>query len=229
MENDDIVKFHTGLPNCTIFNAVLTLVSPSLPVTSLSKVTTFQMVVMFFMKIWLNLYEEDIVYQFGVHRTTVSRIFQKVLDVMHVKLSYLIKWPERKIQCETLTSSFRQFFKQCCVIIDCSEVFIEQPSDLRAHDQVWSNYKHHSIINFLIGITPQETISYISHIAGGRMSNKQIVEQSDLINFLLPGDVIIADRGFTCNDYACMALAKVKPSPPPPIYGKKQLEKVEVD
>ena len=43
-----------------------------------------------------------------------------------------------------------------------------------------------------------------------RMSDKQIVKQSDLIDFLLPGDVIIADRGFTCDDYACMALAKVK-------------------
>ena len=41
------------------------------------------------------------------------------------------------------------------------------------------------------------------------MSDKQIVEQSDLIDFLLPGDVIIADRGFTCDDYARMALAKV--------------------
>jgi len=102
MRNDDVVKFYTGLPNWTIFNAVLTLVSPSLPVTPLSKVTTFQMVVMFFMKIRLNLYDEDIGYRFSVHRSTVSRTFHKVLDVMHVKLSHLIKWPERETLCETL-------------------------------------------------------------------------------------------------------------------------------
>ena len=41
------------------------------------------------------------------------------------------------------------------------------------------------------------------------------------------GDVIVADRGFTCNDYAQMAMAEVKI--PPFTKGKKQLEKVEVD
>jgi len=39
--------------------------------------------------------------------------------------------------------------------------------------------------------------------------------------------VILADRGFTCDDYARMAMAEVKI--PPFTKGKKQLEKVEVD
>ena len=59
------------------------------------------------------------------------------------------------------------------------------------------------------------------------MSDKEIVERSDLLCYLLPGDVVIADRGFTCNDYARMALAEVKT--PPFTKGKKQLEKVDVD
>ena len=59
------------------------------------------------------------------------------------------------------------------------------------------------------------------------MSDKEIVERSALIDYLLPGDVVIADRGFTCNDYAQMVLAEVKT--PPFTKGKKQLEKVDVD
>ena len=59
------------------------------------------------------------------------------------------------------------------------------------------------------------------------MSDKKIVEQSNLINYLLPGDVIIADRGFTCDDYAHIVYAEVKI--PPFTKGKKQLEKVQVD
>ena len=39
--------------------------------------------------------------------------------------------------------------------------------------------------------------------------------------------MILADRGFTCDDYARMAMAEVKI--PPFTKGKKQLEKVEVD
>ena len=57
-----------------------------------------------------------------------------------------------------------------------------------------------------------------------------VVESSDLTSKLLPGDVVIANRGFTCDDYACMALAEIKIPPLPPFTkGKKQLEKVEVD
>ncbi len=37
----------------------------------------------------------------------------------------------------------------------------------------------------------------------------------------------MADRGFTCNEYARMAMVEVKT--PPFTRGKKQLEKVEVD
>ena len=74
-------------------------------------------------------------------------------------------------------------------------MFIERPSNLLTRAQVWSNYKHHSTIKFLIGITPhdQGTISYVSQCVGGRMSDKQIVESSNLINYLIPGDLILAD------------------------------------
>ena len=75
---------------------------------------------------------------------------------------------------------------------------------------MWSNYKHHSTLKFLIGITPQGTISYLSCCAGRRISDKQIVERSNLLHHLLPGDIIITDRGFTCDEYAHMALAEIK-------------------
>ncbi len=65
---------------------------------------------------------------------------------------------------------------------------MERRSDLLARAQVWSNYKHHSTIKFLIGIiTPQGSISYVSSCVGGRMSDKEIVENSSLLNYLLPG------------------------------------------
>lgn len=226
-KRNDLVKFYTGLSCWKVFSAVITLISPALPTMPNTKLTVFESIVMFLMKLRLNLMDEDIAFRFGVHQSTVSRNFHKLLDVMNARITHLIKWPDRETLRETLPTSFRKFFKKACVIIDCTEIFIEQPSDLLARAQVWSHYKHHSTIKFLIGITPQGTISYVSRCAGGRMSDKEIVERSHLIDYLLPGDTIIADRGFRCDEYAHMALAEIKI--PPFTKGKKQLEKVEVD
>ena len=61
---------------------------------------------------------------------------------------------------------------------------MERPSDLLAQAQVWSNYKHHSTMKFLISITPQGTVSFVSRCAGGRMSDR-------IMDHLLPGNILL--------------------------------------
>ena len=113
--------------------------------------------------------------------------YTQVLDVMAAKTDFLIKWPDRQTLRQTMPVVFRRFFKKCCIIIDCTKVFVERPSDLLARAQMWSNYKHHSTLKFLISITPHGTVSYVSSCMGGRVSDKEIVERSSLLNYLLPG------------------------------------------
>ena len=174
-----------GIHEWPVFYSLFQLVEDALPEGN--KLTKKDIFVMFFLKIRLNLTDEDIGDRYGVHKSTVSRHFHQVLDVMHIKCAHLICWPDRETLRLTMPTSFRKFFKSCCVIVDCTEIFIERPSDLLARAQVWSNYKHHSTIKFLIGISPQGTISFLSHAAGGRMSDKDILESSGLTHLLLPG------------------------------------------
>jgi len=89
------------------------------------------MVLMFLLKIRLNLYEEDIADHFGVHVSTVSRNFHRVLDVLYVYTPDFIRWPDRYTSSDNAVK-FSKIFTKIARIIDCSEIFIERPSDLLA-------------------------------------------------------------------------------------------------
>ena len=122
---------------------------------------------------------------------------------------------------------YRKNFKRRVIIIDCFEVFCERPSNLKTRSQLWSNYKHHNTVKFLIGISPQGVVSFITEGWGGCVSDVQLTEGCGLLRRLLPGDVVLADRGFTIQESVGMFCAEVKT--PPFTRGKKQLSKFEVD
>ena len=79
---------------------------------------------------------------------------------------------------------------------------MERPTSLKARAQTFSNYKKHNTVKFLIGITPQGSVAFISKGWGGRASDVYITENCGLLTKLLPGDMILADRGFTVQDTA---------------------------
>ena len=93
-----------------------------------------------------------------------------------------------------------KFNDKVAVIIDCFEVFIERSSGLLTRSATWSTYKHHNTAKFLIGIAPQGVVSFISQAWGGRVSDKYLTEHCGILTKLLPGDIVLADRGFDITD-----------------------------
>lgn len=78
-------------------------------------------------------------------------------------------------------------------IIDCFELFIEKPSSLFTKACTWSNYRHYNTAKYLIAITLQGVISFISNGRGGRTSDQFITENCGFLCNVLPGNVILAD------------------------------------
>lgn len=147
---------------------------------------------------------------------------------MEIRLSPLIYWPEREELWQTMPQCFQYSFgKKTTVIIDCFEVFIEKPTNLLARAQTFSSYKHHNTVKVLIGITPQGSISFVSKAWGGRTSDKFLTENCGLMNKLLPGDLVMADRGFTIHDV--VALKRAELAIPAFTKGKSQLDPVDVE
>ncbi len=99
------------------------------------------------------------------------------------------------VLCHSFFSSHLE--EKTTVIIDCFNVFIDSPSNLLAWAQTFSSYKHHNKVKVLVGITPQGKISFISKAWGGRTSEKFLTENCGIMEKLLPGNLVMADRGFT--------------------------------
>ena len=102
------------------------------------------------------------------------------------------------------------FGKNVAVIIDCFEIFVERPSNLLARAQTFSNYKHAQTNKYLIGITLQGVISFISKGFGGRASDKQVTDESGFLDKLLPHDIVLADRGFDIQESVGFMCAEIK-------------------
>ena len=225
--SDDKVLFYTGLPSYEILNFVFELVSPSVSRRSQS-LSPFQEFVMVLIKLRLDVPLQDLAYRFNISVPTVSRTFHSWLMTMDIRLSPFVHWPDRESLIRTMPQCFKfSFGTKTTVIIDCFEIFIEKPTNLLARAQTFSSYKHHNTIKVLIGITPQGTISYVSEAWGGRTSDKFLTENCGILSKLVPGDMVMADRGFTIHESVAFKGAKLVI--PAFTKGKDQLDPVDVE
>ena len=79
-------------------------------------------------------------------------------------------------------------------------------------------------MKFLFGIASLRTVTLISKSRRGRVSDKHLTESCGLLDKLLPGDVIIADRGFDIQDCVADACPTAQINIPAFTKGKQQLD-----
>ena len=228
LDSDEKVLNITGLPNIKILKAIFQHVVTTLPIEGNGKLSLFQQFICTLMKLRLNCSVQLLAFLFNVSSATVSRLLLKWLVQMDIRLQDLIIWPDRDSLQKTMPECFQQSFgKKVAVIIDCFEIFIERPSNLRARTSTWSNYKHNNTVKILIGIIPQGVVGFISEAWGGRVSDKYLTEHCGILRKLLPGDVILADRGFDISESVGAMQAKLHI--PAFTRGKSQLSALEVE
>jgi len=63
-------------------------------------------------------------------------------------------------------------------------------------------------VKFLIGISPQGSITFISKGWGGCVSDHYLTENSGILE-KLSGDIVLADRGFNVHEAAGLYCAEV--------------------
>ena len=102
------VRYYTGLPSYACLKAVYDFVSIGLPNSFTSgKKTPFEQFAITLMKLRLNLGDQDLSYRFAISQATISNYYSAWIDVLYTKLSSLIGLPERSELMKTMPSEFR--------------------------------------------------------------------------------------------------------------------------
>ncbi|XP_065285008.1 uncharacterized protein [Dermacentor albipictus] len=226
-EDPNKVSFYTGLPNFVVLMAVFYLLEKFVKHTPQNSLVKFQEFLVFLMKLKLNLPFQDLAYPFNISESTVCRIFDKWLHVAFCRLKPLMSWPSRQAIRRTMPQAFFESFgEKVAVIVDCFEIKLEWPSSLQPRCQTWSQYKSSNTAKYLIGLCPQEVITFISNGWGGRTPDKHITQHCGILDHLSHGDVVLADRGFDIADSVGLYCAKLHI--PAFTKGKRQLSAVDV-
>ena len=130
------------------------------------KLTLEQELLLTLMRLRLGLLLEDLAWRFNTSAGTASSIFITCVKLLSKELSWFIIWLSRPQIRSVLPNCLWKCYPRVRVIIDCSEIFVETPSSLNFQAALWSDYKHHTTVKFLYGITPNGASSYISPCYG---------------------------------------------------------------
>ncbi len=130
--NNELTKFYTGVPTFQMLNHVFDLVAPHVKTTSQNALDQFQEFILVLIRMKLNSPLQDLAFRFNISVPTASRIFDKWIHVMSIRLKFLIKWPDRdeyRQQCQQCFSAILETM-HVSVIVDCFEIFVDKSTSL---------------------------------------------------------------------------------------------------
>lgn len=223
-DDNNLIRLYTGLPNFQTFLALYTYLEPKAKNLQYygggkkrklsdnfkdkgyvhkpgpDRQTTLQD------ELFMTLYRlrqgvptQECAFRFGLKLSNFESIFNTWIVFIALELEALCRIT-RCIRSNKAATCFQEF-PDVVIVLDCTELFTETPSSLKASKQLFSNYKHHSTVKFLVGISPCGAITYVSSMFGGIASDKFITRVSDdLLDSLGRGDVVMGDRAYTVQD-----------------------------
>ncbi len=86
------------------------------------------------------------------------------------------------------------------MIIDGLECPVKKPKNAVSRQVTFSQYKNRNTIKAVVGASPGGLVSFVSNVYGGSVSDRQVIERSDLVRMCSANNSTMADKGFNVQD-----------------------------
>jgi len=125
-----------------------------------------------------TLLNTDFAYHFGIYISSVSKIVTSWIQFVYLQFDRMHNemFASHQLLKLNMPSCFAKF-KDIRVIIDCCEFFVEQSTHFCRQGNIYSSYKNHSTFKCLIGISPSESVMFVSDAFEGSMSDNDNSEK----------------------------------------------------
>ena len=177
---------------------------------------------LFLVYLSLGLKEKDLGDRFSIHQSTVSRIIKTWVNFLYTLLGAVGIWMSPETIRATMPSVFSKY-SDTQVLIDCTEMRCQMPSSLLLQSEMFSQYKSHTTLKGMIGVSPHGAVTFISSLYSGSISDKELFRQSGIVPLLDKDMAVMVDKGFRIDD-----LVPCKVYRPPFLSKKSQLSHGEV-
>ncbi|XP_064483121.1 uncharacterized protein LOC135395967 [Ornithodoros turicata] len=126
-------------------------------------------------------------------------VFKAVLNYLNPAQQPL--WMSKERVQEEMPPEIKETYSSTRVILDAAEIKCHAASSLALQSATFSTYKSANTFKGLVGISPDGTVTFVSNLFPGSISDKECMRQSGFLTLPFDdGDVVMADKGFIIQD-----------------------------
>ena len=120
----------------------------------------------------------DLAMRFDITKQSAGVIFSTWLERLYLKLCTLSIWPSRQTITDNMSTDFRADFPTALIIIDGTKLKTEAPWAHGVQSPLHGDYKSTTAFKGLVGCDPRGSLTFVSELFTGSISDKVITKQS---------------------------------------------------
>ena len=190
-DDDGQFQFYTNFPNYHVFTALVeflktrcdgnlkywrggetNMTESGTGAKGLARKFTFEEeLFLVLVKLKTGNFNEDLARSFDTSVAHISRVFSTWINFLCVELKLLFEMQSS----DNEIAECYEAYSNLKVVLDCTELYIQRANKLDARKKTFSNYKHHDTVKFLVELSQNLAVNYVSRAWGGRASDKHIL------------------------------------------------------